>query len=277
MYTLNCKGKLVMIEKPLVMGIINITADSFYKGYLLQTTAEIVATASQMLQAGAAIIDIGGQSTKPGSTRLSADEEIKRVIPIIAAIISKHPSAILSIDTYHSQVAIAAVAAGASIVNDISAGDMDKNMLQTVANLQVPFICMHMQGTPATMQQQPTYHQVTETVLDYFIERIAACTKAGIHDVLIDPGFGFGKSMTHNFTLLKQLAVLKILQKPILVGLSRKSMVYKILGTTAQQALNGTTALHTIALLQGANILRVHDVAEAVEVVQLLQAYDGIA
>lgn len=277
MYTLNCKGKLVMIEKPLVMGIINITADSFYKGYLLQTTAEIVATASQMLQAGAAIIDIGGQSTKPGSTRLSADEEIKRVIPIIAAIISKHPSAILSIDTYHSQVAIAAVAAGASIVNDISAGDMDTNMLQTVANLQVPFICMHMQGTPATMQQQPTYHQVTETVLDYFIDKIAACTKAGIHDVLIDPGFGFGKSMTHNFTLLKQLAVLKILQKPILVGLSRKSMVYKILGTTAQQALNGTTALHTIALLQGANILRVHDVAEAVEVVQLLQAYDGIA
>jgi dihydropteroate synthase len=275
MYTLNCKGKLLIIEKPLVMGIINITANSFYQGFLLQDTTQIVALASNMLQAGASILDIGGQSTKPGSARLSADEEIKRVVPIIVAIISKHPTAIISIDTYHSQVAIAAVAAGASIVNDVSAGDMDAAMLQTVANLQVPFICMHMQGTPATMQIQPTYNDVTQNILDYFIAKIAACTIAGIHDVVIDPGFGFGKSMDHNFTLLKQLTVLKILQKPILVGISRKSMVYKILGTTAQQALNGTTVLHTIALLQGANIIRVHDVQEAVEVVQLLQAYNS--
>ncbi len=274
MYTLNCKGKLLIIEKPLVMGIINITANSFYQGYLLQDTAQTVALASNMLQAGASILDIGGQSTKPSSTRLSADEEIKRVVPIIVAIISKHPTAIISIDTYHSQVAIAAVAAGASIVNDISAGDMDAAMLQTVANLQVPFICMHMQGTPATMQQQPTYDNVTQNILDYFIAKIAACTKAGIHDVIIDPGFGFGKSIDHNFTLLKQLTLLKILQKPILVGISRKSMVYKILGTTAPQALNGTTVLHTIALLQGANIIRVHDVQEAVEAIQLLQAYN---
>lgn len=273
MYTLNCKGKLLTIDKPLVMGIINITDNSFYNGFLLQTTNQIVAIASQMLQAGAAILDIGGQSTKPGSTRLSADEEIKRVVPIIAAIINKHTTAIISIDTYHSQVATAAIAAGASMVNDISAGDMDANMLQTVANLQVPFICMHMQGTPATMQLQPTYHQVTETVLDYFIDKIAACNKLGIHDILIDPGFGFGKSMAHNFSLLKQLAVLKIFQKPILVGISRKSMVYNTLGTTAAQALNGTTVLHTLALLQGANILRVHDVQEAVEAVQLLQTY----
>jgi dihydropteroate synthase len=275
MYTLNCKGKLLVIEKPLVMGIINITDNSFYQGFLLQDAAQIVALAGNMLQAGASILDIGGQSTKPGSTRLSADEEIKRVVPIIVAIISKHPTAIISIDTYYSQVAMAAVAAGASIVNDVSAGDMDAAMLQTVANIQVPFICMHMQGIPATMQQQPTYDDVTQTILDYFIAKIAACTIAGIHDVIIDPGFGFGKTMAHNFTLLKQLNVLKILQKPILVGISRKSMVYNTLGTTAQQALNGTTVLHTVALLQGANIIRVHDVQEAVEVVQLLQAYNS--
>jgi dihydropteroate synthase len=275
MYTLNCKGKLLVIEKPLVMGIINITDNSFYQGFLLQDVAQIVALAGNMLQAGASIIDIGGQSTKPGSTRLSADEEIKRIVPIIVAIISKHPTAIISIDTYYSQVAMAAVTAGASIVNDVSAGDMDAAMLQTVANLQVPFICMHMQGTPATMQQQPTYDDVTQTILDYFIAKIAACTITGIHDVIIDPGFGFGKTMAHNFTLLKQLNVLKILQKPILVGISRKSMVYNTLGNTAQQALNGTTVLHTVALLQGANIIRVHDVQEAVEVVQLLQAYNS--
>ncbi len=269
MYTLNCKGKILSIETPIVMGIINITPDSFYAGSRQQALEDIVQQAQKMLDEGAAILDIGGQSTRPGSEHVGADEEIKRVVPAIAAIVQQFPKAIISIDTYHATVAKAAVEAGAAMVNDVSGGMMDADMLATVAALKVPYVCMHMLGTPATMQHSPVYKDVTKEVLDFFIERIDACRRAGIHDVIVDPGFGFGKTIEHNFTLLKNLSVFKILGKPILLGISRKSTIYKTLSVTANEALNGTTVLNTVGLIHGASILRVHDVKEAVEAVKL--------
>ena len=273
MYTLNCKGQLLVIDKPIVMGIVNVTPDSFYSGSRQQASENILQTVQKMLDDGASIIDIGGQSTRPGSSFISADEEADRVIPAIEQVIKSIPGAIISIDTFHSKVAKWAVNAGAKMVNDISAGSMDSDMISTVAELHVPYIIMHMKGTPQTMQQSPHYNNVSVEVLDFLIAKKEACRAAGIHDIIIDPGFGFGKTITHNFTLLKQLEVLKIMNVPILAGLSRKGMVYKTLGTTAEEALNGTTALNTIALLNGANILRVHDVKEAMECIKLVQAY----
>lgn len=233
----------------------------------------ITAMATAMLADGAAILDVGGQSTRPGSQPVTAAEEIQRVVPVIKSILQLHPQAIISIDTYYSEVAAAAVNAGASIINDISAGNMDAAMLSTTASLKVPFIAMHMQGTPATMQQQPEYENVVKEVLDFFIKKIDECRKAGIHDVIIDPGFGFGKTITHNFQLLKQLDIFKMPGLPVLAGLSRKGTIYKTLGITAEEALNGTTSLNTIALMNGACILRVHDVQEAMQAIQLYQAY----
>jgi len=273
MYTLNCNEKLLVIEKPLVMGILNATPDSFYEGHLNKGLDAIIALADKMIADGADILDIGGQSTKPGSIRISAEEEINRVLPVIKAIHAKHSNTILSIDTYYSAVAKAAVEAGVSIVNDISAGNMDAAMIATVASLKVPYICMHMQGTPDTMQKNPQYDNVVTDVLDFFIAKIDECTKAGIIDIIIDPGFGFGKTIAHNFQLLKHLQTFSMLQKPILAGLSRKSTIYKTLGTTAAEALNGTTVLNTMALMNGAAILRVHDVKEAKEAVLLHHAY----
>jgi dihydropteroate synthase len=273
MYTINCKGKIVVIDKPLVMGIINATPDSFFEGHLNKTEAGILALATQMIADGADILDIGGQSTRPGSKRITAAEELERVLPVIKIIHQNFPETILSIDTYCSKVAAAAVAAGASIVNDISAGNMDNQMLDTVARLKVPYICMHMQGTPDTMQKAPDYTDITKELLDFFIAKIEQCKKAGIIDIIADPGFGFGKTIEHNFSLLKKLQVLSMLNKPILAGLSRKSTVYKTLGTTAANALNGTTVLNTMALTNGAAILRVHDVKEAKEAVTLFTAY----
>jgi dihydropteroate synthase len=273
MFTLNCKGKLVSFEKPLVMGILNVTDDSFYKGFLKAEMESILEQAGRMLEEGAVIIDIGGQSTRPGSLQLSAEEETGRVVPVIQKIISAFPDAILSVDTFYSSVAKAAVQAGASIVNDISGGNMDEEMISTVGALNVPFICMHMQGVPATMQEDPQYEDVVKEVLEFFIKKIHACKVAGIKDVILDPGFGFGKTATHNFTLLKQLQIFNMLERPILAGLSRKGTIYRTLGTTAEEALNGTTVLNTIALLNGAHILRVHDVKEAVEAVKLTGAY----
>lgn len=270
MFTLNCRGRLVMLDKPLVMGIINITPDSFYEGDLATGLDGIVAKARQMVAEGASFLDIGGQSTRPGSDRLSAEVEAERVLPVIARLKAELPQAIISIDTYHAAVAQQAVEAGASMVNDIGAGLMDEAMLSAVAALQVPYICMHMQGRPETMQQNPLYNDVVTEVLDFFIERIAACRQAGIKDVVVDPGFGFGKTQAHNFALLKNLAAFNMLQCPLLAGLSRKGMVYKTLGITPAEALNGTTALHTLALQNGAHILRVHDVKEAMEVVKLM-------
>ena len=273
MYTINCKGKLLVIDQPWVMGIINATPDSFFEGHLSKKMDSIVAMAGTMLADGATILDIGGQSTKPGSKKISAAEEINRVIPVTKAIAQQFPEAIISVDTFYSAVAIAAIKAGASIVNDISGGTMDQYMLNVVADLNTPFICMHMQGTPETMQQQTVYQNVVTDVLDYLSRRVDNCRKAGIKDVIVDPGFGFGKTIQQNFHLLKNLSAFTILDSHILVGLSRKSTIYKTLYLTAADALNGTTSLNTIALLNGASILRVHDVKEAWQAVQLVEAY----
>ncbi len=273
MYTINCKGKLLVMDQPLVMGIINATPDSFYEGHLDKGLQAITTLAGSMLADGAAILDIGGQSTRPGSQPVTANEEMDRVIPVINSILQQYPDAIISIDTYYSKVAAAAVAAGASIINDISAGNMDEDMLPVTAALKVPFIAMHMQGTPATMQQQPTYEDVVKEVLDFFIKKTGDCLNAGITDVIIDPGFGFGKTIQHNFQLLKHLDIFGMLDRPLLAGLSRKGTIYKTLGITAAEALNGTTALNSMALLKGAAILRVHDVKEAVQAVKLYNAY----
>lgn len=273
MFTLNCKGRLLSAEKPLVMGIINTTPDSFFEGSRQPATTALLQKAAQMLAEGASILDIGGQSTRPGSHLLSQEEELQRVIGPIAALHRQLPEAVISVDTFYAKVAAEAVAAGASIVNDISGGEMDAEMLTTVAALKVPYICMHMKGTPQTMQEHTQYDDLVKEVIDYFIRKLDSCKKAGIHDVVIDPGFGFAKTIAQNFALLKHLSLLKILDKPLLAGLSRKGTVYKTLGTTAEKALNGTTVLNTIALQNGASILRVHDVKEAVEAVTLYCSY----
>ena len=274
-FTLNCNGKLITINHPIVMGIINTTPDSFYADSRKNKVEASLMQAEKMLQQGAAIIDIGGQSTKPNSLKIDTVEELQRVIPSIEAVKKRFPDCIISIDTFNATVAAEAIQAGASIVNDVSGGLMDVGMISTVAQFNVPYICMHMKGTPQNMQQNPLYENVTKEVLDYFIERTNTCSQAGIQDMIIDIGFGFGKTIAHNFQLLRELSVFKILQKPILIGVSRKSTIYKTLGITTEEALNGTTVLHTIGLMNGANILRVHDVKEAVECVQLFKAYQA--
>lgn len=273
MKAINCKGKLLDLATPVVMGIINATADSFYKGHLPMGTGAMVTLAGNMIGNGAAILDIGGLSTRPGSEAISVQEETDRVIPVIEAIQKAYPDVVISIDTYNSPVAKAAVQAGAAMVNDISGGNLDPGMIGTVAALGVPYICMHMQGTPATMQQHPVYHDLVAEVLDFFIQKIEVCTRAGIKDIIIDPGFGFGKTIPHNFELLKALQVFAVTNRPVLAGLSRKSTVYKTLAVTAGDALNGTTVVNTMALMNGATILRVHDVKEAMEAVLLYNAY----
>lgn len=273
MYTLNCKGKLLVIDKPIVMGIINITTDSFYEKSRAASVERVVETTGQMIAEGAAILDIGGQSTRPRSERLTAEQETERVIPAVEAIIKNFPGAVISVDTYFATVASEAVKCGAAIINDISSGDMDSAMLHTVAALKVPYICMHMQGQPDNMQNNPGYTDVAAEVLDYLIQKVDTCRKLGINDIIIDPGFGFGKTIRHNFTLLKKLSAFKMLNCPVLAGLSRKSTIYKTLGVTADDALNGTTVLNTIALLNGADILRVHDVKAACEAIRLLEEY----
>lgn len=261
------------MDKPLVMGIINITPDSFYAGSRQQATDEMLRKAEQMLKDGASILDIGGQSTRPGSERISAEEELKRIAGPLEALQNKFPEAYISIDTYYAGVAKEAVAAGACIVNDISVGSMDENMMNTVALLQVPYILMHIKGNPATMQQAPQYENVTREVLDFFIQKSAGLHQAGIRDIIIDPGFGFGKTIQHNFELLRHLSVFKMLGLPVLLGISRKSTIYKTLNISADEALNGTTVLHTLGLNNGASILRVHDVKEAIEAIKLFEAY----
>jgi len=272
MFTLNCKGRLLVIEEPVVMGIINITPDSFYSGSRKSLLNDVLHQAEKMLNDGAVILDIGGQSTRPASEVVGIKEELSRVIPATDAIRQRFPESFISIDTYYAKVAAEAVNAGAAMVNDISSGTLDEQMIQVVAALQVPYIAMHMKGTPQIMQQQAHYEDVTLEVLDFFIKKTEECRQAGINDVIVDAGFGFAKTIAHNFTLLKNLSVFKMLQKPLLVGLSRKATVYKTLGITPEEALNGTTVLHTIALLKGADILRVHDVKEAVEAIKLVRA-----
>lgn len=272
MFTLNCKGRLLVTEKPLVMGIINSTPDSFYAGSRFTGADAALAQCEKMLREGADIIDIGGQSTRPGSTTVSAEEELHRVIGSIEAIHKNFPEAFISADTYYSAVAREAVAAGASIINDVSAGSLDEELIPAVAALGVPYILMHMQGTPETMHQNPEYENVTREVLDFFILQTAVLQKAGIKDIIIDPGFGFGKTIAQNFELLRNLSVFKVLNYPLLLGISRKSTIYKTLQITPEETLNGTTVLNTIGLMNGATILRVHDVKEAKEAIRLTEA-----
>lgn len=274
MFTLNCKGRLLVVDKPLVMGIINTTPDSFFSGSRQESVDAVLAKAEIMIQEGATILDVGGQSTRPDSDKLTEEEELKRVIEPITAISTKFPEIFISIDTYYAKVAKMAVEAGASVVNDISAGSIDAKMIGTVTALKVPYVLMHMQGTPQTMQQQPVYKNVTREVLDFLIMKINDLHNSGITDIIVDPGFGFGKSIAHNFELLRNLPVFKMLKCPLLLGISRKSTIYKTLGITTEKSLNGTTVLHTIGLLNGASILRVHDVREAVETIKLVAAYN---
>lgn len=267
--TINCKGKLLNFDSPIVMGILNVTPDSFYDGGNLETESQLIEQASNMIQSGATILDIGGYSSKPGAKEVSVEEELNRVVPAIQLISSKFPEVILSVDTFRSEVARAAVNAGAALINDISAGDLDSNMFMTVKELQVPYCLMHMQGTPQTMQTKPEYDKVVTEVFYSLAKKVEELKKMGVNDLLIDPGFGFGKTIEHNYELLQNLPHLKLLNLPILVGLSRKSMIYKVLNCTPDEALNGTTALQSFALLRGANILRVHDVKEAQETIYL--------
>ena len=273
MFTFNCKGRLLVIEEPIVMGIINATPDSFYAGSRAVQKETVLKKTEQMLKDGATIIDIGGQSTRPDSKRISADEELQRVIPLVDALHNAFPDAFISIDSFYATVAKEAVEAGACIVNDISAGTIDANMVATVASLNVPYILMHMQGDPQTMQQNTIYQNLVLDVFDFLNRKIKELHEAGIHDIIIDPGFGFGKTIEQNFELLNGLEFFTQLSKAVLVGLSRKSTIYKTLKIAPEEALNGSTVLHTIALLKGASILRVHDVKEAKQAVQLVRAY----
>lgn len=271
--TINCLGKLINLNQPKVMGILNITPDSFYDGGKLVNKKMILKQVEKMLLQGATFLDIGGYSTRPGASDISTQEELQRVLPAISAIVAKFPSVIISIDTFRSEIAKAAVEAGAAMVNDISGGSMDSNMLATVGKLNVPYIGMHIQGTPKNMQLNPSYKNVTVEVRETLSKMIASARRHKIIDVIADVGFGFGKTIKHNYQLLAELNFFKELEVPILVGLSRKSMIYKVLESSPEKALNGTTALHSIALLKGANILRVHDVAAAVDCIKLIAQY----
>jgi len=273
MFSLNCNGKLLLIDKPLLMGVINLTEDSFYEGSRFKNSYTIKDKVTQMIDEGATIIDLGAQSTRPGSIRITANEELEKLLPVIETLKENVPEIIISIDTYHSKVAEESVKAGATIINDISAGEMDKNMVKTVAKLKVPFIGMHMKGVPETMQHQPHYEDIKKEILDFFIGKIKECEEEGINDIIIDPGFGFGKNISQNLHLLKHLGIFKLLEKPIMIGVSRKSAIYKTLKITAEESLNGTTVLNTIGLLNGASILRVHDVKAAKQAVTLFQSY----
>lgn len=272
MFTLNCRGRLLELCSPVVMGIINLTPDSFYAGSRKLSVDEVVDSAGKMIDDGAAILDLGGQSTRPGSDVVSADHELARVLEAITAIKKVFPNTFISIDTYYSRVAHDAVAEGADMVNDISSGQLDRDMISMVAHLKVPYIAMHMRGTPQTMQHFTEYEDVTLEVLEFFIKKTMECKRAGIQDIIIDPGFGFAKTIQQNFELLKKSPVLSILERPMLMGLSRKATVYKTLSITPDEALNGTTVLNTVALQKGASILRVHDVKEAIQAIKLYES-----
>lgn len=267
--TINCKGKLIDLSSPKVMGILNVTPDSFFDGGKYKDKNEILNKAEVMINAGATFIDIGGYSSRPGADFVSEDEELHRVIPVIELILKHFPETLISVDTFRSRVAEQSIKAGGAIINDISAGKLDESMLAIVGKLGVPYIMMHMKGNPKTMQQQTDYKDLTKEVISYFAERIEAAHNAKINDIIIDPGFGFAKTVEQNYELLNQLELLQMLDKPMLAGISRKSMIYKSLNTTPENALNGTTALHMVALQKGASILRVHDVKEAMECVTL--------
>ncbi|MEQ9414771.1 MAG: dihydropteroate synthase [Cyclobacteriaceae bacterium] len=267
--TLNVGGRLIHFDTPKIMGILNITPDSFFDGGKHRDEKSILRLVEKMLNDGADFIDVGGYSSRPGAEDISQKEELERVIPAIKAIVKRFSESIISIDTFRSEVARQAIEEGALMVNDISGGTLDSKMFDLVVKHHVPYILMHMKGTPQTMKSMAEYENLIKEMLEYFHPKINQLQQLGAADIMIDPGFGFAKTITHNFELLKQLELLKILDKPMVIGLSRKSMIWKTLGTDPENALNGTTVLNTIALLKGASILRIHDVKEAVEAVKL--------
>ena len=267
---MNCKGKLIDLSTPKVMGILNITPNSFYDGGKFVDQESIVNQVHKMISDGATFIDIGAYSSKPNAEFVSEKEEIDRLLPVLNLILNKFPETIISIDTFRSEVAKVAIENGAAIINDISAGNLDSKMMETIAKYNVPYIMMHMRGNPQTMQSLTNYENIVKEILFYFSEKIALATAFGINDLIIDPGFGFAKTFEQNFEVLSKLELFQMLELSILAGISRKSMIYKTLETNAENALNGTSILNTIALTKGAKILRVHDIKEAVECVKLL-------
>ncbi|CAM4141937.1 dihydropteroate synthase [Pedobacter westerhofensis] len=269
--TLNLKGELLDLSRPVVMGILNLTPDSFYSNSRISSVDLALERAENCLEEGAVFIDIGAYSSRPGADDVSTDEELRRIVPVVEAISKRFPEARLSIDTFRAKVAGESIEAGAHIINDISGGELDEQMFETVARLQVPYILMHMKGNPQTMQEDPAYNNVSLDVVDYFEQKLYTLKNLGVRDIILDPGFGFAKTTDHNYELLNHMQNLDIFGLPVLVGFSRKSMIYKFLGNTPQEALNGTTVLNTIALEKGAKILRVHDVKAAAECIALVE------
>lgn len=269
---INVNGRLMDLSEPQVMGILNVTPDSFYAGSRSETEKDIVQRLHQIIDEGASIIDIGGYSSRPNAEHISAAEEMNRLRNGLEIICKHSPNAVVSVDTFRADVAKMCVEEyGVAIINDISAGQMDEQMFPTIAKLGVPYIIMHMKGTPQDMQMNPQYDHFLKEIFYYFSEKVQKLRDLGVKDIIIDPGFGFGKTLEHNYELMNHLEEFSLFELPLLVGVSRKSMIYKLLGTTPEEAMNGTTALHTIALLKGANILRVHDVKEAVESIKIVQ------
>jgi dihydropteroate synthase len=267
--TINCKGQLIDLTTPKVMGILNVTPNSFFDGGKYKNESEILSRVAKMVNEGATFIDIGAYSSKPSAEFVSEEEELQRIVPIVKLILEHFPKTLISIDTFRSEVAKACIENGAAIINDISAGILDDKMLETIAKYNVPYIMMHMRGTPQTMQTMSNYQNIVKEILFYFSERVAKARSFGVNDLIVDPGFGFAKTLEQNYEVLQKMELFEMLELPLLAGFSRKSMIYKTLHSSAEEALNGTTVLNTIALTKGAKILRVHDVKEAMECVTL--------
>jgi dihydropteroate synthase len=273
--TINCKGQLIDLSKPKVMGILNLTPNSFFDGGKYENEAAIVAQVQKMLSEGATFIDIGAYSSKPNAEFVSVEEELDRIVPVVELLVQQFPDILISIDTFRSEVAEACIQKGAALINDISAGKLDDKMLGIIAKYKLPYVMMHMRGNPQTMSTLTAYEDVVKEVLFYFSERIAEARKLGINDIILDPGFGFAKTLEQNYELLQKLEIFQQLDLPILAGISRKSMIYNVLNNSANESLNGTTALNAIALSKGASILRVHDVKEAMECVTLFNVMNS--
>ncbi|SFM70890.1 dihydropteroate synthase [Algoriella xinjiangensis] len=273
--TINCNGRLIDLNEPKIMGILNTTPNSFYDGGSSQSMDLILDKVEKYLSEGADILDIGGYSTKPAAEEVSEQEEIDRTAPVIEAISTKYPDTIISVDTFRGNVAREAVNAGASIINDVSGWELDENMFPAITDLNVPYILMHMKGTPQTMQNEPEYNDVTLEVNEYFAKKIAQLKAAKVKDIILDPGFGFAKTLEHNYELFSKMEALGFGEFPLLVGISRKSMIYKLVDSTPQEALNGTSVLNMVALQKGAKILRVHDIKAAKETLQIYNALQG--
>ncbi len=269
---INIKGTLTDLSVPRVMGILNITPDSFFDGGRYNSTDKAMLQAEKMIEEGAFIVDLGGQSTRPGAQTLTAEEELRIVLPVAEALVRRFPDTVFSVDTFYARVAEECIKTGFSMINDVSGGNWDEAMLDTAASLKVPYIAMHAQGKPENMQKNPTYENVVTDLLKFFAHKIDECNRAGITDLIIDPGFGFGKTLEHNYRLLNQLGNFLQFGKPVLAGLSRKSMVWKLLGTDAESSLSGTIAANTVALMNGASLLRVHDVKDAVAAIRVVEA-----